>query len=75
MAKYLKSLKFPNSDTAYKLAEEQYNPDSEYAQSGKAVAEAVAPKADKTEVDQLKGDLANLNKSVKISNQYDRRYV
>lgn len=44
MAKYLKSLKFPNSDTTYKLAEEQYNPDSEYAQSGKAVAEAIDPR-------------------------------
>ena len=41
MAKYLKSVKFPNSDTTYKIAEEQYNPDSEYAQSGKAVAEAL----------------------------------
>lgn len=48
-------------------ADQTYAPDSENAQSGKAVAEAVAPKADKTEVDQLKGDLANLNKSVKIT--------
>lgn len=44
MTKYLKSVKFPNSDTTYKIAEEQYNPDSEYAQSGKAVAEAIDPR-------------------------------
>lgn len=57
MAKYLKSVKFPNSDTTYKIAEEQYNPDSEYAQSGKAVAEAlqqyVSNEVYKSEVDNI----------------------
>lgn len=41
------------------IVDQTYNPDSENAQSGKAVAEAVAPKANKTEVDKLKGDKVN----------------
>lgn len=39
--------------------DQTYTPNSENAQSGKAVAEAVATKADKTEVDKLNDDLAN----------------
>lgn len=39
--------------------DQTYTPDSENAQSGKAVAEAVAPKADKTELNKLKEDLSN----------------
>lgn len=46
------SLNIPSVD-------QTYNPDSKNAQSGKAVAEAVATKADKTEVNQIKDDLAN----------------
>ena len=42
------------------VVDDIYNPNSTNAQSGKAVAEAVAPKADITEVDKLKGDLVDL---------------
>lgn len=45
--------------------DQTYNPDSENAQSGKAVSESVAQKADKTEVDKLKDDLVNLENLLK----------
>ena len=45
------------------IVDQTYNPESENAQSGKAVAEAIAPKADKTEVDKLNDDLDNTSKS------------
>ena len=41
------------------VVDQTYSPTSKNAQSGKAVAEAVATKADKTEVDKLNDDLAN----------------
>lgn len=44
--------------------DQTFNPESENAQSGKAVAEAVASKSDKTEVDKLKDDIAYINKSL-----------
>lgn len=45
--------------------DQTYNPNSGNAQSGKAVAESVAQKADKTEVDKLKDDLVNLENLLK----------
>ena len=47
--------------------DQTYSSTSENAQSGKAVAEAVELKADKIEVNKLKDDLANLDKSIKIT--------
>lgn len=46
------------------IADQTYAPTSENAQSGKAVAEAVAPKANKTEVDKLKEDLRQLSDEI-----------
>lgn len=40
--------------------DQTYSPESENAQSGTAVAEAVAPKADKKAVEELKGDIADI---------------
>ena len=45
--------------------DQNYNPTSENAQSGKAVAEAVAPKADKTYVDDIVNGLNNRFPSIK----------
>ena len=49
-----------------------YLPTSENAQSGKAVAEAVEPKADKIEVNKLKGDLGGIYIEVKPENIFDK---
>ncbi len=50
------SLNIPSVD-------QTYTPTSENAQSGKAVAEAIVPKADKTEVDKLRDDLDKLQRA------------
>ena len=54
----VKSLNIPSVD-------QTYSPNSENAQSGKAVAEAVAPKADKTYVDDIVNELNNRFPSIK----------
>lgn len=45
--------------------DQTFNPTSENAQSGKAVAEAIAPKADKTYVDDIVNELNNRFPSIK----------
>ena len=54
----VKSLNIPSVD-------QTYSPNSENAQSGKAVEEAVAPKADKTYVDDIVNELNNRFPSIK----------
>lgn len=54
------SLNIPSVD-------QTFNPESENAQSGKAVNEAVSTKADKTEVNKLKGDLDDFTTGTNIN--------